>query len=347
MSRHASKFIPQPKKSHRGKDSDAPRRAPARKADAEPPRYRPHETFEAVFLGHPEGTGGFLRPKGAQKGQGLDLLVDWRDASGAIHGDRVAAEVSGESFDGRLRGRVVRIIARGENPIPAHLQKQPWGWRAVPLEPRLQQIVSVPATDLAEDGDLVSIRLDPDPKLPQLKGVVLARLGRLTDLKIENKLTAALYNLRTTFPDAVMDELAPFPTTIPEEWLRGREDLARAAHGHGGSPDRQGLRRRHQPGGPARERRRRLDPGRPHRGREPLRGRRRPPWTRRPGCGAPPSTSPTSASPCSPSASPASSAPCGEGVDRLTPHRLDHPATTTWRWWRRAFPRASSAAGSA
>jgi ribonuclease R len=230
MSRHQSKFIPQPKKSTRGKDSDAPRRAVRSEQPKVAPtsaqaHYRPNETFEATFLGHPEGTLGFLRPKGFQKGAGLDLLVDWRDAHNAIHGDKVVAEVAGESFDGRLRGRVVKILSRGENPLPARLQKQPWGLQAVPLEPRLQQIVSVAPTDLAEDGDLVSIRLDSNPDLPQLKGIVLARLGRLTDLKIENKLTAALYNLRTDFPDAVMNELAPFPTVIPAEWTQGREDL--------------------------------------------------------------------------------------------------------------------------
>lgn len=186
---------------------------------------RQGETFEAAFLGHPEGTGGFLRLAGAQKGQGLDLLVDWRDARGAIHGDRVQAEVSGESWDGRLRGRVVRILARGEHPIPAHLQKQEWGWRAIPLEPRLQQIVAVPPTDLAVDGDLVSVQLDPDPAAQQLRGVVVAKLGRPTDLKIENRLTAALFNLRTEFPKLVMEELAPFPTVIPEGWIHGREDL--------------------------------------------------------------------------------------------------------------------------
>jgi ribonuclease R len=58
--------------------------------------------------------------------------------------------------------------------------------------------------------------------------VVLARLGRLTDLKIENKLTAALFNLRTEFPNAVMEEMAPFPTVIPADWIQGREDLRHA-----------------------------------------------------------------------------------------------------------------------
>jgi len=223
MSRRTSKFIPRPK----SRTQDTERKA--RPASQAAPRPRAGETFEATFLGHPEGAGGFLRPLGVKKGAGMDLLVDWRDAKNAIHGDRVQAEVSGESWDGRLRARVVAIVARGENPIPAHLQRQVMGgqvlWRAIPLEPRLSQIVSVLPTDLAEDGDLVTVKLDPNPELPQLRGAVLAKLGRPTDLKIENKLTAALYNLRTEFPAAVMDDLAPLPTEIPEAWVQGREDL--------------------------------------------------------------------------------------------------------------------------
>ena len=201
---------------------------PERPASPQPPAapaYRNSETFEATYMGHPEGAVGFLRPIGAQKRQGLDLLVDWREGHGAIHGDRVLAEMTGLTFDGRPRARVVKVLSRNPDPIPAHLQKQAWGWSAVPLEPRLSQIVTVPATELAEDGDLVSIRLDPDPAAQQIRGVVLARLGRLTDLKIENKLTAALFNLRTEFPAAVMEELAPFPTVIPPDWIQGREDL--------------------------------------------------------------------------------------------------------------------------
>jgi ribonuclease R len=188
-----------------------------------PAGFRDGETFEAVFLGHPEGAGGFLRPKGVGKGQ--DLLVDWRENHGAIHGDRVMAEFTGTTWDGRVRARVVEVLERNPNPIPALLQKQEWGWRAVPLEPRLSQIVGVPPTDLAGDGDLVSVLLDPDVHAAQIRGVVKARLGRPTDLKIENKLTATLFNLRTDFPEAVMRELAPFPTEIPEDWVQGREDL--------------------------------------------------------------------------------------------------------------------------
>jgi len=221
MARKNHAFIPQPNRSKKGRDSD-PR--PVRRVEA-PPTTRNFEPFEATFLGHPEGTSGFLRPLGMRKGAGMDMLVDWRDAHSAIHGDKVLAEVSGETRDGRARGRILKILSRSENPIPAHLQQQPWGWRAVPLEPRLSQIISVLPTDLAGDGDLVSVKLDPNPELQQLKGVVIARLGRPTDLKIENKLTAALYNLRTEFPTAVMDELAPFPTEIPEAWCKDREDL--------------------------------------------------------------------------------------------------------------------------
>lgn len=201
------------------------RRETPRSPAPQGPGLRRFETFEATFLGHPEGAGGFLRIPGLPKGSGMDPMVDWRDAHGAIHGDRVIAEISGEGWDGRLKARVLEVKGRGEVPLPGTLQKQPWGWRVVPLEPRLPQVIAVPPTDLAEDGELVSVRLDPDPEAKQLRGTVVARLGKKTDLRIENRLTAALFNLRTTFPDAVMKELAPFPTEIPESWTMAREDL--------------------------------------------------------------------------------------------------------------------------
>ncbi|MBK9795513.1 MAG: VacB/RNase II family 3'-5' exoribonuclease [Holophagaceae bacterium] len=201
------------------------RREPTKAQKPQTPGLRPFETFEGTFLGHPEGAGGFLRLVGLPKVRGADLLVDWRDAHGAIHGDRVVAEVCGEGWDGRLKARVLEVKGRGDIPLPGTLQKQPWGWRVVPLEPRLPQVISVPATDLAEDGELVSVKLDPDPNAQQLRGTVVARLGKKTDLKIENRLTAALFNLRTAFPDAVMAELAPFPTAPLPEWIQGRENL--------------------------------------------------------------------------------------------------------------------------
>lgn len=181
--------------------------------------------FEATFLGHPEGAGGFLRPVEAKRGAKLDVLIDWRDASGAIHGDRVMAEVSGQTMDGRLKARVREILSRTQDPLPALLKKQTWGWQAIPLDRRMQQVISVPQTDLAQDGDWVSVKLDPDPRAAQIKGTVMARLGRTTDLRIENKLTAALFNLPTEFPESVLADIAGFPTRIPEEWVAGREDL--------------------------------------------------------------------------------------------------------------------------
>ncbi len=223
MSRHGKPRF-QPRSPSRTPD----RRERPKPAAAPSHGFRPFETFEATFLGHPEGPGGFLRVIGATA-KGKDLFVDWRDKHGAIHGDKVQGEVTGEDHLGRPRARVVQVLSRGEAPIPATLQRRmelgPKAWRAVPLDPRLGQLVAVPPTDLAVDGDLVSVKLDTDPEAAQLRGEVIAKLGRPTDLRIENKLTAALFNLRTDFPDAVMKELAPFPTVIPESWIRDREDL--------------------------------------------------------------------------------------------------------------------------
>ena len=113
--------------------SRIPARAPARTPDRRegrapqpaarplPQGLRPFESFEATFLGHPEGAGGFLRLVGVPR-TGQDLLVDWRDAHGAIHGDRVVAELCGEGWDGRLKARVLEVKGRGDIPLPGTLQ---------------------------------------------------------------------------------------------------------------------------------------------------------------------------------------------------------------------------------
>jgi ribonuclease R len=176
-------FTPRPPNGLRPERSDRPAR-PDRPDRPTPPAagagLRNSETFEATFLGHPEGAGGFLRPANARKNQRMDVLVDWREGHGAIHGDKVQAEITGTTYDGRPKAKVVKVLSRNPDPIPALLQKQEWGWRAIPLEPRLSQIVSVPQTDLAGDGDLVSVLLDPDPLAQQIRGTVQARLGRPT-----------------------------------------------------------------------------------------------------------------------------------------------------------------------
>jgi ribonuclease R len=211
------------------------RRSPKPRIPVPPPRrerpsggaaplpFRPFETFEARFQGFPEGTGGLLRIPNLPKG--MDLFVDWRDAGGAIHGDRVQAELAGEGRDGRPRARVIQILSRSDLPLPAQLKRQPWGWQALSMDPRLQQVISLRDPGEAADGDWITVLLEPDPSLAQLKGTMVARLGRPTDLRIENRLTAALYNLPTDFPPAVLEELAPYPTRIPEAWVQGREDL--------------------------------------------------------------------------------------------------------------------------
>ncbi len=220
MSRRTAKFQEAMRPRRSPRDSDAPPKA----APSHLP-FRAFETFEAIFMGFPEGMGGVLRLPDQPRGSVPDIFVDWRDAAGAIHGDRVQGELAGESRDGRPRAKVVKILARTPDPLPARLQRQPWGWRAQPLDPRLQQVISLTGPEMGEEGDWVTVALDPDPTLPQLRGRVLAKLGRPTDLKIDNRLTAALFHLRTDFPEAVLQELAPFPTRIPEDWLKGREDL--------------------------------------------------------------------------------------------------------------------------
>jgi len=184
------------------------------------------ETFEAKYIGHPDGVGfsGFLRPQGTSS-KGSDVLVEWGTRHEALHGDHVLAEITGDDRNGRAKARIIKIIKFGTQAVAGTLQKQPWGWRVLPLEQRIGPMITVPPSDLAEDGDWVSVELQREKGSTQLQGKVIARLGKKGDLRIENRLTAEMFGIRQTFPVPVMQELAPFPTSVPSEWLHNREDL--------------------------------------------------------------------------------------------------------------------------
>jgi ribonuclease R len=184
-----------------------------------------YKVFEATFIGQSDSGYGFLRAVDTNNYKNGDILVDRNKKHTAIYGDQVQAEITGTTYNGRFKAKIVKIISRNVNPIPAYLQKQACGWRAVPLESKFAQIIAVQATDLAQEGDIVTVVLDPNLYAKQIQGTVTSRLGKITDLNIENKLTVAIFNLRTEFPQPAMEELSMLPTAIPSEQLCGRKDL--------------------------------------------------------------------------------------------------------------------------
>lgn len=199
-------------------------KVPAPLKKQSPIRYL--ESFEAKFIGHPEGPsfGGFLRPLGTAH-KSTDVLVEWGTRHEAMHGDTVIAEITGEDRNGRPKARIVKVIKHSDLAIPGRLHKELTGWQVQPLETRLGSVIVVEPTELAADGDWVSVEVTRKPGSSLLKGKVLARLGKKDDLQIENRLTAEMFGIRQSFPEAVLKELAPLPTLVPKEWLSHREDI--------------------------------------------------------------------------------------------------------------------------
>lgn len=183
------------------------------------------EIFEATFIGHQDGINGFICPIDTKRYNKTKILIDWQKIHKAVHGDLVQARFTGITYDGQPKAQIIKILSHNSNPIPAYIQKKTWGWIAVPLEPKFSQSINIPATDLAHDGDIVNVKLDTNVLSNRLQGTVINRIGRINDLNIENKLTAAMFNLRTDFPNEVIEELSIFSEEISKDWLHDREDL--------------------------------------------------------------------------------------------------------------------------
>lgn len=143
--------------------------------------------------------------------------------------DRVRVEVV-QGRDGRPAGRLVDVLDRRRQlVIGTYHARRGRAW----VEPREEslEVISVPPTQLARDGDLVKVRLGVgsavlSPGEP-LTGEVAGSLGKSEDASVEVLSLAYAQGFHDEFPAPVMDESDAVPATVSEDeaLAEGRVDL--------------------------------------------------------------------------------------------------------------------------
>jgi ribonuclease R len=180
---------------------------------------------EGILHVHRDGYG-FVHPL---TGEGENIFLPPGEAQRALDNDRVVVEVSGRP--GRYEGRLVRVVdRRRELAVGTYLEQ---GRHAVvyPTDTSLPGPIRVPFTQMAQDGDLVKVRLgvgahllDPDRGL---FGEVAGSLGKPGEPSAEVLGVAFSQGFSDEFPPEAMDEADRYAVTVTEEEARGegRRDL--------------------------------------------------------------------------------------------------------------------------
>ena len=186
-----------------------PGRAQRKEKDGRPGRGR--KVLEGTLTVHRDGFG-FV-----DVGEEEDVFVPPHEARRALDGDRVKVEVVA-ARGGRSEGRIVGVVGRQrEALVGTYVERGGHDALVRPHDPSLPGPVRVPRTQLARDGDVVTVRLGVGADLLPpggLVGEVTGSLGRPGDPSQDVLAIVFSQGFSEAFPPEVMDEADRIPLHV-------------------------------------------------------------------------------------------------------------------------------------
>ncbi|MGE4553704.1 MAG: ribonuclease R [Desulfovibrionaceae bacterium] len=172
---------------------------------------------------------GFVIPDDTRR---KDVYVDQRDQAGAWHGDRVVAAITRERPGRHHEGRIVRILERGRQSLPAKVMRRVGAdrWLCRPMDPKLAFGLMADASGLRTDRDLRPgdvVLAAPGERLETAlwEARVLEILGSELSMAVQEAVVKVNHQVPTVFSEAALAEAAALPERPDEADFRGRKDL--------------------------------------------------------------------------------------------------------------------------
>ena len=220
---------------------------------------------------------GFVRPNARQQIGQQDIFIPPNEINGAMQGDQVLVEVEPPKADGRLQGRIVRVLERRNATVVGvfhYAAAKEWsgesdhppGWhRVTPFDERMTQPILIPpdaelpapresasahrvlggeiAAHESLEGLVVDVEITrwPTPTRPPI-GRVIEVLGSPDDFGVDVEMMIRKHQLPRIFPDKVLAEARQ--SRISTKMLSPAErTFADPAHRHHRRRNSAGLRR--------------------------------------------------------------------------------------------------------
>ncbi|MFK7816777.1 MAG: ribonuclease R [Gammaproteobacteria bacterium] len=174
-------------------------------------------------MGHADGFG-FLIPDES----GEDLFLSPFEMRTLMHGDRAVVRPAGKSKRGKLMGKLVEIIERGNKQIVGRYYKEAGLGFVVPDNKRLNQDVMIPEQDAmkAKNGQFVVTSIVEQPnKSRQPIGKVIEVIGDHLAPGMEIDVAIRSYDLPYEWPDEVLQQVEQFSEQSIQDQLKYRKDM--------------------------------------------------------------------------------------------------------------------------
>jgi ribonuclease R len=212
------------------------------------------------LIAHRDGYG-FVVPDQPLAQTDLDVFVPPDGMSSAMHGDRVEVRVVRAKRDGRLEGRISRVVDRANKTVVGEFHLGARSNYVAPFDRRIAREVAIPAgqewprageTMAGRDrqfggesegrravaaagrstreleGMVVDVELTDFPRPGELgnpRGRVIEILGRRDDFGVDVEIMIRKFHLPHRFPAEVLEAAGSQPQYISESERRGRRDF--------------------------------------------------------------------------------------------------------------------------
>ena len=181
--------------------------------------------FVGKFISHRKGFG-FIESDSEHE---RDLYIQSKDVNGAVHGDRVVAEITKEASGyKRAEGKVIQIIKRNTTQIVGVFKPHENFAFVVPKRNEFRTDVYIPKKffNEAREDDMVVVEItkwEVDDKKPE--GKVIEVLGNKDNRGIEIESIIREHGLPLEFEQKVLDNANFVAVPIPNEEYERRRDL--------------------------------------------------------------------------------------------------------------------------
>lgn len=181
--------------------------------------------FVGKFISHRKGFGFIETDKEDER----DLYIQSKHVNGAMHGDRVLAEITREaSGDRRAEGKVLEVIKRVKTQIVGTFKPHEHFAFVVPRANELRSDVYIQEKYFngAMEDDMVLVEITQwakDDKKPE--GKVIEVLGNKDNRGMEIEAIIREHGLPLEFQQKVLDNANHVAVPIPEEEYERRRDL--------------------------------------------------------------------------------------------------------------------------
>lgn len=175
--------------------------------------------------GHERGFG-FVIPEDPLR---EDIFIPAENMDGAMHGDRVIANILNRSHgDRREEGAIIRILERVNSTIVGTFEGNKGFGFVVPDDKKINYDIFIPKSSMGEAQNrqkvVVEITTWPEPRRNP-EGKIVEILGYLDEKGTDILSIIRQFKLPEEFPDKVREYALNMPTSISEKDIEGRVDL--------------------------------------------------------------------------------------------------------------------------